>query len=239
MTSPAFTPALSAGPPGVTVVTSAPGGALGSVGSDVSTPRYGRAILSPFSSRGTTSRTVFDGTAKPMPTLPCELPAVAICELTPMTRAVSSSSGPPELPGLIGASVWMTWSIEKPLGALIERPMPETMPSVAVRSRPNGLPMAIAVSPTWTWRESANCSGLALRGALPGSILTTARSLDGSAPLTWPSMLRPSGPNLTTTRSALPTTCALVTSVPLRSMRKPVPEPTSVRIETTAGLAWA
>jgi hypothetical protein len=117
--------------------------------------------------------------------------------------------------------------------------MPETMPSVAVRSSPKGLPIAIAVSPTRTWRESANCSGLALRGALPGSIFTTARSLDGSAPLTWPSMLRPSGPNFTTTRSALPTTCALVTSVPSRSMRKPVPEPTSVRIETTAGLAWA
>ena len=140
--------ALSAGPPGVTVVTSAPAGALGSVGSEVSTPRYGRAIVSPCSRRGTTSRTVFDGTAKPMPTLPCELPAVAICELTPITRPVSSSSGPPELPGLIGASVWMTSSIEKPLGAWIERPMPETMPSVAVRSRPNGLPMAIAVSPT-------------------------------------------------------------------------------------------
>ena len=138
-----------------------------------------RDLVAAFSSRGTTSRTVFDGTAKPMPTLPCELPAVAICELTPMTRPVSSSSGPPELPGLIGASVWMTWSIEKPLGALIERPMPETMPSVAVRSRPKGLPMAIAVSPTWTWRESANCSGLALRGALPESIFTTARSLDG------------------------------------------------------------
>ena len=47
MTSPGSTPALSAGPPGVTVLTSAPDGALGSVGSEVSTPRHGRAILSP------------------------------------------------------------------------------------------------------------------------------------------------------------------------------------------------
>ena len=73
-------------------------------------------------SAGTTWRTVFDGTAKPMPTLPREAPPVAICELTPITRPSSSSSGPPELPGLIGASVWMTESIEKPLGAWISRP---------------------------------------------------------------------------------------------------------------------
>jgi hypothetical protein len=73
-----------------------------------------------------------------MPTLPPLPPAVAICELTPMTRPAPSSSGPPELPGLIGASVWMTLSIEKPLGALIARPTPETMPAVAVRSRPSG-----------------------------------------------------------------------------------------------------
>ena len=130
-------------------------------------------MRSPFSRRGTTSRTVFDGTAKPMPTLPCEVPpAVAIWELMPITRPVSSSSGPPELPGLIGASVWMTSSIEKPLGALIERPMPETMPSVAVRSRPNGLPIAIAVSPT---RDLARVGELQRLG-----IARRAAGIDGS-----------------------------------------------------------
>ena len=82
--------------------------------------------------------------------------------------AESSSSGPPELPGLIGASVWITLSISKPLGAWMRRPRPDTMPSVAVRSSPNGLPIAIAVSPIWTLRESANGSGLADFGALPG-----------------------------------------------------------------------
>ena len=66
-----------------------------------------------------------------------------------MTRPRLSSSGPPELPGLIGASVWMTLSIWKPLGARISRPRPETMPAVAVRSRPSGLPIAMAVSPTF------------------------------------------------------------------------------------------
>jgi hypothetical protein len=80
---------------------------------------------------------VFDGTAKPMPTLPW-LPAVAICELTPITRPPASRRGPPELPGLIGASVWMTSSIVNPFGAVIWRPRPEMIPAVAVRSRPSG-----------------------------------------------------------------------------------------------------
>ncbi len=63
---------------------------------------------------------------------------MAICELTPITRPRESSSGPPELPGLIGASVWMTLSIEKLFGAWIVRPRPETIPAVAVRSSPSG-----------------------------------------------------------------------------------------------------
>jgi len=65
-------------------------------------------------------------------------PSVAICEFTPMTRPLVSSSGPPELPGLIGASVWMTLSMLKPFGALISRPRPLMMPAVTVRSRPSG-----------------------------------------------------------------------------------------------------
>ena len=83
------------------------------------------------------------GTAKPMPTLPLPLPPVAICELMPITRPAASSSGPPELPGLIAASVWMTLSIAKPLGAWIWRCSAETTPVVSVRSSPNGLPIAI------------------------------------------------------------------------------------------------
>ena len=57
--------------------------------------------------------TVFDGIAKPTPTLPlvAELSPVSICELTPITSPRRFRSGPPELPWLIAASVWMTWSI--------------------------------------------------------------------------------------------------------------------------------
>ena len=73
---------------------------------------------------------------------------MAICELMPITRPSASISGPPELPGLIEASVWMTFEIENPLGALISRATAETMPVVTVRVNPNGLPMATTGSPT-------------------------------------------------------------------------------------------
>ena len=65
-----------------------------------------------------------------------------------MTRPAASRSGPPELPGLIAASVWMTPSISKPFGAWIVRFVADTTPVVSVRSRPNGLPIAIVGSPT-------------------------------------------------------------------------------------------
>ena len=61
-----------------------------------------------------TARTVFDGIAKPTPSLPPE--SLWICVLTPITRPRMSISGPPELPWLIGASVWIASLIGNPLG---------------------------------------------------------------------------------------------------------------------------
>ena len=113
------------------------------------------------------------------------------------------------------------------------------MPSVAVRSSPNGLPIAIAVSPTCTLRESASGSGVAAFGALLDWMRTTARSLEASVPSTWPSRSVPRAPKRTVTCLELSTTCALVTIVCVLSIRKPVPEPALVRIETTAGTAFA
>ena len=89
--------------------------------------------------------TVLAGMAKPMPTLPpsapLELP-VWICELTPMTLPLASSSGPPELPGFSAASVWMAPEIVAPSGAWRLRCSAETIPVVSVWSRPKGLPIA-------------------------------------------------------------------------------------------------
>ena len=55
---------------------------------------------------GTTRAIVSMGTAKPMP---AEAPEGLRMEVfMPISRPLESSSGPPELPGLMAASVWMT-----------------------------------------------------------------------------------------------------------------------------------
>ena len=54
--------------------------------------------------------TVSTGMAKPTPSLPPE--SLAIWALTPMTSPCASSSGPPELPWLIAASVWIAPGME-------------------------------------------------------------------------------------------------------------------------------
>ena len=101
----------------------------------------------------TVARTVFDGIANPTPSLPPE--ELWICALTPITWPAAFSSGPPELPWLIGASVWIAFAIGKLFGASIERPSALTMPLVTVSARPNGLPIATTGLPTCTAFESA------------------------------------------------------------------------------------
>ena len=156
-----------------------------------------------------------------MPTLPPEAaPPVAICELTPITRPVASSSGPPELPGLIAASVWMTSSIAKPLGAVMRRCSAETTPVVSVRSRPNGLPIATVGSPTRTAPESPSASGWSLTSL--GFTASTARSVSASLPITRAETVRWSE-NDTRTSSEEATTCALVRMWPFSSSTKPEP----------------
>jgi hypothetical protein len=125
---------------------------------------------------------VFDawslGIANPTPMLPPESDDVpgtrAIAELTPITLPFMSSSGPPEFPGLIAASVWIAlmklWSLPSP--ADTGRFRAETMPLVTVASSPSGAPTAMTPSPTTTSLDAPNCSG----GTSVASILSTARS---------------------------------------------------------------
>src|SRR3989449_4399070 len=69
-----------------------------------------------------------------------------------MTSPRRFTSGPPELPGLIDASVWMKFSyVVIPTS---DRPVALTTPTVTVWSSPNGLPIAIAHSPTRSLSES-------------------------------------------------------------------------------------
>ena len=79
-------------------------------------------------------RAVSIGTAKPIPTLPLPPPPVSICELMPITSPALSISGPPELPGLIAASVWITSLIAKPLRPSIERCFADTTPVVRLKA---------------------------------------------------------------------------------------------------------
>ena len=80
------------------------------------------------------------GMAKPMPEL-WSAPFEAIMVLMPMTSPRELSSGPPELPGLMAASVWMASSMARPPRSRMER-MELMMPRVMVPLRPKGLPMA-------------------------------------------------------------------------------------------------
>ncbi len=73
---------------------------------------------------------VLTGTAKPMP---AELPLLLkIMVFIPMSCPAESSSGPPELPGLMAASVWIMSRMVTPPMPCICRPSALTMPVVSV-----------------------------------------------------------------------------------------------------------
>ncbi len=100
-------------------------------------------------------RTASTGTAKPTP-LPLPF-ALSICELMPSTRPSASSSGPPELPWLTAASVWIAPVVAKPVSDWIARPVAEMIPTDSERSSPNGLPIATTGAPTRRSVEEPSC----------------------------------------------------------------------------------
>ena len=104
-TSRGLSPALLPGVPGWTSLICAPPVKL--LVSE--TPTYACLIGCPPMIRLAIRATVFDGTAKPTPALEPEF--VWIWSFRPSTCPSASSSGPPELPGLIAASVWMAFVI--------------------------------------------------------------------------------------------------------------------------------
>ena len=68
--------------------------------------------------------------AKPMPALVPDGDRIAV--LTPISRPAESSSGPPELPGLMAASVWITSVISRPALVGSRRLRALMMPVVSV-----------------------------------------------------------------------------------------------------------
>ena len=104
-------PPLSAGLSGCTSLTSAPRTCEAEAARDVGRDRLDRhaehaAADLPLSiSCVMTLRAMFAGIEKPIPMLPPD--GDRICELMPISSPSVLTSAPPELPWLIGASVWM------------------------------------------------------------------------------------------------------------------------------------
>ena len=145
---------------------------------------------------------------------------VAIAVLTPITEPFAASSGPPEFPLLIDASVWMTSSIVNSFGAVSGRWSALTIPAVTLRSRPSGFPIATTESPTRIRSEFPSSSGRRAREST--FTFRRARSVDGSVPTTRARTLSRLE-KLTSICSAPSTTWKLVTIRPAVSITKPEP----------------
>ena len=112
ITSPGRRPATSAGPPFITSATRTPSRsrtpkleASSSVTSWMATPSQPRTTRPLAISWLMTTFASLIGIEKPMP-----CPAATMAVLMPMTLPSRFRRGPPELPGLIDASVWMKFS---------------------------------------------------------------------------------------------------------------------------------
>ena len=125
---------------------------------------------------------------------------VAIEVLMPTTRPSRSTSGPPELPGLIDASVWIMASMVAPRSSAL------TTPEVTVPLRLSGDPTAITGRPI---RRSALTSRAA-QGHL-ASARSTAMSSSASLPTTSAVTVRPEE-STSRTLLALDTTWWLVST---------------------------
>src|SRR3954447_342453 len=196
------------------------------------------------------------GIAKPRPIEPPWVPPIVelserIEELIPITWPDMFTSGPPELPGLIAASVWIAgyvvvWSACGACGACCWRPNGSscepwspseeatdtarssalTMPLVTVAPSPNGDPMATTPSPTFRSEDLPISAGV--RPVTPWAF-TTARSVTGSVPTILALAVVPSL-KLTEMEPPSPATAAtwlLVRIVPSAVRTTPEPEPAS------------
>mmetsp|Transcript_20262 Transcript_20262/g.68549 ORF Transcript_20262/g.68549 Transcript_20262/m.68549 type:complete len:373 (-) Transcript_20262:418-1536(-) len=230
-TSPCRTPARAAGPAGTTLTACTAVGGSNKCArwkrretgkSWQPSPRKERRTCPWASSSDTTHCAVADGTEKERFCAPW-----MIAVLMPTTREAESTSGPPELPGLIAASVCMklTFLFGMPTSAA-ERDSDEMMPSVTVESSPTALPMAIAQSPTCS--SSERPSGAVGSGFPDGLMRMAAKSMKSSVPLTRPSNVRPSM-RVTVTLAAFFTTWALVMMSPSSDRMTPEPCPDSRR----------
>ena len=156
---------------------------------------------------------MFDGIEKPIPIDPVG-PNIAV--LIPITSPSILNKGPPELPWLIDASVWIKSSyLDNPILLFLA----EIIPEVTVPPKPNGFPIAITQSPILALSESPNFTGTNFSSV---SIWRTAISIPGSAPITF--ALNSLSPFTLTTISSAPwMTWLLVITIPFSSTINPDP----------------
>ncbi len=177
------------------------------------TPSHPRRMVPVLASSRSISRTVLMGIANPIP-----WPPLIIAVLIPTTSPWVLSSGPPEFPGLMDASVW----IRSPVGSApgrSTRPVALITPRVTVLSSPKGFPTAIAHSPTLIFVESPSTATGSLRDGL---ILRRATSVRGSAPTTFARYSVRSESRMTIS-SASRMTCSFVTISPSSLTMTPDP----------------
>ena len=144
----------------------------------------------------------------------------------PTRRPRRSKRAPPELPGLIGASIWIIGTPSR-----FVRPTALTTPAVTVSARPKGLPIANTRSPCRRPPSGSSASSAPCGTAPSGRRI--ARSWRGSASRTSAGTSRPS---LVTTLTDPPAsmTWLLVTIRPDGSRITPLPWlPAVVRTCTT------
>ena len=151
--------------------------------------------------------------------IPC--PPLTIAVLMPTTSPCMFSNGPPELPGLMDASVW----IRSPVGSTPRsmRPVALITPRVTVLSSPNGFPTAIAHSPTFNLVEFPRTATGSFRDGL---IRRRAISVRGSAPTIF-ARYSVRSESRTTISSASRMTCSFVTMSPSSPTMTPDPRESS------------
>src|SRR5207248_3612072 len=242
ITSPDWTPASAAGPPAVTVITSAPGAVPLSAASEAVTC----AVSSP--SEGTTrrpSRTICSTsvwTSWALSAKPVWRPALTVSTATPTTWPATLRTGAPEMAGSLTASVWkvserVCWEAELTGPAtLIARWRAAMIPASTTRP-PSGVPTTTTDWPARTVVVSPKAS---VGSRETPSTLSTATSV-WQAESTSRASCRVASPAKITVRPvALATTWALVTMYPSLVVRKPEPIPPPwpvlpVTIVATAG----
>mmetsp|Transcript_3669 Transcript_3669/g.8547 ORF Transcript_3669/g.8547 Transcript_3669/m.8547 type:complete len:276 (+) Transcript_3669:409-1236(+) len=186
---------------------------------------YDRGTFLPLNKLGNALLMESTGMAKPIPS-----PKSALMLIMPITSPSSFSIGPPLFPWLTAASVCMSGCLiqSKPVSP-VDRSSDDTIPSVHVFCKPNGLPRTMDQSPVFTVLLVPR--GMAGRGSFALSFTRrAAMSMTSSISRSSHSREARFPGKLASILSAPCTTCAFVRTTPDEpSMQNPLPWPLILR----------